>query len=79
MLYTVHLYDKTEDVKKGYGDIVSFTNLTTNGAFDIVKLAMDFGKAVSVIPASEAEDASEDTAPVADGAPGTCNGDYCNI
>ena len=36
MLYTVHLYNETEDVKKGYGDIVTFNDLTVNGAFDIV-------------------------------------------
>ena len=51
----------------------------TKTEYDDLANPENFGKAVSVIPASATEDAGEDTAPVADGAHSTCNGDYCNI
>lgn len=69
MLFNVNLYNKPEDVNKGCGHIVTFDAVPCTEVLDIVKFAIDHGKAVSVVP-FEPDGVTEDP---------KCGKDYCDI
>ena len=64
MLYNVRIYDNAKDVGSGYSGIL-FENVTTDGVIDIVRFALEYGKAVSAVavelPVCDDKDASDVT------------------
>ena len=48
MIYNVRVYDNAKDVGGEYSGIL-FENATTEGVIDIVRFALEYGKAVSAV------------------------------
>ena len=72
MLYNVNIYNKLSDFEDKYSNsVVTFENIADTEVNGIVKLAMEYGKAVSVIPVEPVGE-SEVEAP-------ECEKDYCDI
>ena len=48
MIYNVRVYDNAKDVGSDYSGIL-FQNATIDGVIDIVRFALEYGKAVSAV------------------------------